>query len=109
MRCKHPRPRYSQTSLLAYGVQWYGCLEGHSRVVLSVAWSPNGCLLVSTGDDGTVRVWRANSAQHVSGPGTAVIGYTSEVIVGRGGERVLFGPIVALVLACLAVAVWRRV
>ena len=78
-------------------------LEGHSRVVLSVAWSPDGCLLVSTGDDGTVRVWRANSAQHVSGPGNTVIRYTSEVIVGRGGEHVPFAPIVALVLACVVI------
>ena len=26
---KHQHPRYPKTPLLAYGVQWYGCLDCH--------------------------------------------------------------------------------
>jgi WD40 repeat protein len=33
--------------------------RGHTNIVLSVAWSPNGKYFASGGDDGTVQVWLA--------------------------------------------------
>lgn len=34
-------------------------LEGHSKAVCSVAWSPRGSTLVSSAKDGTARVWKS--------------------------------------------------
>ena len=38
-------------------------LDGHSGVVLSIAYSPNGNMLVSGGEDGTVRFWDTTSGR----------------------------------------------
>jgi len=35
-------------------------LEGHTDWVVSASWSPDGRLIVSTGADGTLRLWSAN-------------------------------------------------
>ncbi len=34
-------------------------LRGHSGLIWSIAWAPNGQLLASASDDGTVRIWDA--------------------------------------------------
>jgi hypothetical protein len=38
-------------------------LEGHADVIRELAWSPNGNLLASCGDDGFVRLWRWKSGK----------------------------------------------
>jgi toxoflavin biosynthesis protein ToxC len=39
---------------------------GHSADVLSIAWLENGKKLISSGDDGTIRIWDVNSAENIS-------------------------------------------
>ncbi len=38
-------------------------IEGHTRAINSVIFSPNGNLLASTGDDGTVRIWDVETGE----------------------------------------------
>jgi WD40 repeat protein len=38
-------------------IQEVGVLEGHTSTIYSLAWSPNGTMLASGSDDGTVRLW----------------------------------------------------
>ncbi|KAJ5547510.1 hypothetical protein N7513_004744 [Penicillium frequentans] len=48
---------------------WSACLqtlEGHSKWVSSIAWSPDGSRLASGSDDNTVRIWDPATGQSVS-------------------------------------------
>ena len=51
-------------------------LKGHSDGVQSVAFSPDGQRLASASDDGTVKVWDADTGQEIrtlsSGPARSV-------------------------------------
>ncbi|MBQ1192103.1 MAG: hypothetical protein IIX43_07525, partial [Bacteroidales bacterium] len=38
-------------------------LEGHSKYVLSVAYSPDGTKIISGSDDKTIKIWDANTEQ----------------------------------------------
>ena len=57
-------------------------LRGHTGAVNAVAFSPDGRLVATAGDDRTVRVWDADTGQQVS----VLAGHSQEV------ERVAFSP-----------------
>lgn len=40
-------------------------LEGHTRPVLSIAFTPDGQLVASSSADGTVRLWNVKTGQHI--------------------------------------------
>ena len=52
--------------LNAQDVSKFKCLqtlEGHSSVVNSVAYSPDGTKIISGSDDATIKIWEANTGQ----------------------------------------------
>jgi WD40 repeat protein/serine/threonine protein kinase len=48
-------------------------LEGHTRPVVAVAFSPQGNMLASGARDGTLRLWNAETAEQTALPGHAIM------------------------------------
>ncbi|WP_224365094.1 patatin-like phospholipase family protein [Hyalangium versicolor] len=46
------------------GLSCYAC-DGHRGPVIDLAWSPDGRWLLTTGEDGSVRIWEANTGRFV--------------------------------------------
>ncbi len=40
-------------------------LEGHSNLVTSVSYSPDGTKIISGSDDKTIKIWDANKGEHL--------------------------------------------
>ncbi|HTE84161.1 MAG TPA: WD40 repeat domain-containing protein [Dehalococcoidia bacterium] len=62
-------------------------LAGHAADVLSIEWSRDGQQLVSSGDDGTVRRWSANTGELLQ---TVELGDVETDTVATDGEGLLF-------------------
>ena len=53
----------------------HATLDGHTRGVGSVSWSPDGATIASGSDDNTVRLWNATTGQHLK----TLRGHTDDV------------------------------
>jgi WD40 repeat protein len=87
-------------------------LGGHGTFTRAVAWSPDGSLAVTSGDDRTLRVWDASSGRLVRsiaglpwGPYDLAFHPEGRVLfaVGPGGAVVVIDPHAGVELAQLAV------
>ena len=68
-------------------------LIGHSGNVYSVVFSPNGLTLVSTGSDGTLRVWDlANNKGFSSEPAKTIQVIPTDEIINHGVITATFSP-----------------
>ncbi|MBX3403107.1 MAG: protein kinase [Phycisphaeraceae bacterium] len=52
----------------------FATLEGHSKVILSVAFAPDGQLLASCGLDGSVRLWDSTRRRNERADGSSISG-----------------------------------
>ncbi len=65
--------------------------QGHSSVVYTVAWSPDGKQLASAGDDRTVQIWDSSTGKRI----TTYRGYSSRICAltwSPDGSRIAFSP-----------------
>jgi WD40 repeat protein len=63
-------------------------LEGHSKSVLGVAFSPNGQLIASASEDGTVKVWAAETGQVLRSLGKNNIGSLDAIAFSPDGQLI---------------------
>jgi hypothetical protein len=68
---------------------WSGHLEGHTRHVTSVAFSPDGTQFVSGSWDRTIRIWDAQTGQVIAGPFEGHTDYVTSVAFSPDGTRVV--------------------
>jgi WD40 repeat protein len=68
-----------------------GPFEGHTSMVTSVAFSPDGKHIVSGSGDQTVQVWDAESGQVVSGPFEGHTDGVTSVAFSPDGKHILSG------------------
>lgn len=70
------------------GGQLVATLTGHEKVVHSVAYSPDGCLLASGSDDGSVRLWDVQTGAEVISPLQSDDGFVYCVAFSPNGRYV---------------------
>jgi WD40 repeat protein len=68
-----------------------GPLQGHQRMVNSVAWSPDGTLIASGSVDTTIRVWNAQTAQPIGAPFEGHMHPVNAVAFSPDGRRLVSG------------------
>ncbi|MFM2062804.1 MAG: hypothetical protein RLZZ507_2474 [Cyanobacteriota bacterium] len=72
------------------GTKWASCL-GHTSSVNSVAFSPDGSMVVSGSLDNTVRLWDAKTGEAIAQPITGHTGSVNSVAFNPDGNTVVSG------------------
>ena len=74
-----------------HGGRLVATLTGHGNEVKSVAYSPDGRLLASGSDDGTVRIWDTRTGEEAMIPLRGNDGMVLSVAFARDGKRIVSG------------------
>ncbi|KAG8794181.1 hypothetical protein FRC12_000280 [Ceratobasidium sp. 428] len=67
------------------------CGDGHTGMVESVCYSPDGAYIVSGSEDKTVRIWDARTGKSVGQPLTGHINLVNSVVYSPDGAYILSG------------------
>ena len=83
-------------SVTTFGIARHGdrlvsTLTGHEDFVNSVAYSPNGQLLASGSDDGTVRIWDTRTGQEAATALSIADGRVKSVAFAPDGQHIVVG------------------
>jgi len=74
-----------------HGGRLVAALAGHSDAVCSVAYSPDGRILASGSNDGTMRIWDARTGEKIMSPLTSDGSGVYSVVFAPNGERIASG------------------
>jgi WD40 repeat protein len=66
-------------------------LSGHKNDVNSVAYSPDGRIIVSGSDDNTIRIWDAHTGAEIREPLTGHTGWVRSVAYSPNGQNIVSG------------------
>jgi WD40 repeat protein len=65
-----------------------GVFTGHTRPITALAFSPDGTLLVSGSQDGTIRIWNATTAQQFAQFNTPSSGRVVSITFSGNGDNI---------------------
>ncbi|MEW6492768.1 MAG: AAA-like domain-containing protein [Cyanobacteriota bacterium] len=72
-----------------YGVKEHNRLEGHSKGIISVCFSPDGKIIVSGGENGTIKLWSLDGRELLTFQGHG--GIVNSVCFSPNGQTIVSG------------------
>ncbi|KAJ1547816.1 hypothetical protein HK096_010944, partial [Nowakowskiella sp. JEL0078] len=81
-------------TIIQHQTDWGSCLatlEGHSGAVWDVAFTPDGTMVATAGDDGSIKIWDAASGEVIRSIGEAHVGPVGCLTWTAAGMKIVSG------------------